>query len=60
RALRSKVLYNIDYNTELRKSHENPAVKMIYEDFLGKPNSHKSHELLHTSYKKRSFYDVKL
>ncbi len=60
RALRSKVLYNIDQNTEFRKSHENPAVKMIYDEFLGKPNSHKSHELLHTHYNKRSFYDDKI
>ncbi len=60
RALRSKVLYNIDHNTEFRKSHENPAIKMIYDEFLGKPSSHKSHELLHTHYNKRSFYDVKI
>ncbi|MBN2877164.1 MAG: iron hydrogenase small subunit [Bacilli bacterium] len=60
RALRSKVLYNIDQNTEFRKSHENPAIKMIYDEFLGKPSSHKSHELLHTHYNKRSFYDVKI
>ena len=59
RKLRSKVLYNIDQNTEFRKSHENPAVKAIYKDFLEKPNSHKAHELLHTHYNKRSFYDVK-
>lgn len=60
RALRSKVLYNIDQNNEFRKSHQNPAVKKIYEEFLGKPNSHKSHELLHTHYNKRSFYDVEI
>ena len=59
RKLRSKVLYNIDQNTEFRKSHENPAVNAIYKDFLEKPNSHKAHELLHTHYNKRSFYDVK-
>lgn len=58
RALRTKVLYNIDHNTQFRKSHENPAIKAIYKDFLGEPNSHKSHELLHTTYNKRSFYDV--
>jgi len=59
RALRTKVLYNIDHNTEFRKSHENPAIKMIYDDFLGKPSSHKAHELLHTVYKERKYYDVK-
>ncbi len=59
RALRAKVLYNMDYNSEFRKSHENPAIKTIYDEFLGKPNSHKAHELLHTHYKKRSFYEEK-
>jgi iron-only hydrogenase group A len=57
RALRAKVLYSIDHNNELRKSHENIAVKKLYEEFLGKPNSHKAHELLHTHYHKRSFYE---
>jgi iron-only hydrogenase group A len=60
RALRAKVLYNMDANMEFRKSHESEAVKKMYEEFLGKPNSHKSHELLHTHYNKRSFYDVKI
>lgn len=59
RALRAKVLYNIDVKAKFRKSHESAAVKEVYEKFLGKPNSHKSHDLLHTNYKKRSFYDVK-
>lgn len=58
RALRAKVLYNIDENTEFRKSHKNPAIKTIYDEFLEKPNSHKAHELLHTTYHKRSFYEV--
>ncbi|MDD3126342.1 MAG: iron hydrogenase small subunit, partial [Candidatus Izemoplasmatales bacterium] len=56
RALRAKVLYNIDANTPFRKSHESEAIKAIYTDFLGEPNSHKAHELLHTSYEKRGFY----
>lgn len=59
RALRAKVLYNMDYNNEFRKSHENPAVKIVYDEFLGKPNSHKAHELLHTNYHERSFYEDK-
>lgn len=46
-------LYMEDKNLPIRKSHENPAIKKIYEDFLGKPLSHKSHELLHTEYVKR-------
>jgi NADP-reducing hydrogenase subunit HndD len=37
----------------LRKSHENPVVKNIYEEYLGHPGSHKAHHILHTSYKKR-------
>ena len=44
---------------ELRKSHESPTVKAIYEEFLGKPLSHKSHELLHTTYTPRSRKTVK-
>ena len=59
RTLRAKVLYNIDVKARFRKSHESEAVKEVYEKFLGKPNSHKSHDLLHTHYKKRSFYDIK-
>ncbi|MGB9620286.1 MAG: iron hydrogenase small subunit, partial [Armatimonadota bacterium] len=37
----------------IRKSHENPAVQKLYEEFLGHPLSHKSHELLHTHYTPR-------
>ena len=43
-----------DEGKELRKSHENPYITKIYEDFLGQPNSHKAHELLHTHYTPRS------
>lgn len=50
---RSKAIYAEDEGKALRKSHENPAIKKLYEEFLGKPNSEKSHELLHTHYKKR-------
>ena len=39
---------------EFRKSHENPNVKKVYEEFLGKPLGEKSHHLLHTKYKDRS------
>ena len=38
---------------ELRKSQDNPAVNRLYEEFLGKPGSHKAHEILHTHYVKR-------
>ncbi len=47
---RMNALYEIDSLKSIRKSHENPYIKKIYEDFLGKPGSHKSHELLHTNY----------
>lgn len=53
RALRAKVLYDLDESMPLRLSHENPAVKELYDTFLGAPNSHKAHELLHTTYVKR-------
>ncbi len=51
--LRASVLYNIDSNMPLRMSHENPAIKELYDTYLGKPNSHKAHEILHTTYVKR-------
>ena len=56
RAERAKALYGEDEGKALRKSHENPEIKQIYADFLGKPNSHKAHELLHTSYEQRDIY----
>ena len=56
RAERAKALYNIDANAPLRQSHENPAVIALYEEYLGKPNSHKAHELLHTHYSKKKVY----
>ncbi len=56
RPLRAKALYDEDASKKLRKSHENPEIKQIYEEYLGKPNGHKSHELLHTTYEKRELY----
>ncbi|MFW5986039.1 MAG: [FeFe] hydrogenase, group A, partial [Halanaerobiales bacterium] len=47
---RMSALYEIDKNKQLRKSHENPMIKKIYEEYLEEPGSHKSHELLHTHY----------
>ncbi|MFZ5900638.1 NADH-dependent [FeFe] hydrogenase, group A6 [Desulforudis sp. DRI-14] len=43
-------LYRVDAAMKYRKSHENPAVDKLYEEFLGKPLGHRSHELLHTRY----------
>jgi NADP-reducing hydrogenase subunit HndD len=56
RTLRASVLYSIDEKLKLRKSHENKMVLKLYKDFLDHPNSHISHDLLHTSYKKRDSY----
>ncbi|MBQ2863826.1 MAG: iron hydrogenase small subunit, partial [Clostridia bacterium] len=53
RAVRASVLYNDDKNEDLRKSHENSAVKKLYEEYFEKPGSHKAHEILHTTYVKR-------
>lgn len=57
RKLRASVLYDIDRKNEIRKSHENPFVQKLYQEFLEKPSSHKAHELLHTHYNKRSPYE---
>jgi len=59
RARRAKVLYNIDSASAFRKSHESEVVKQVYAEFLGEPNSHKSHELLHTHYHHRDTYSQK-
>ena len=50
---RIESLYSEDESKVLRKSHQNPYVKMLYDEFLGEPCSHKAHELLHTSYTDR-------
>lgn len=50
---RAEALYDEDRALPLRKSHENLQVKALYDTFLGKPNSHKAHHLLHTYYTKR-------
>ena len=50
RTERAKALYSEDRNLPIRKSHENPYIKKIYEEFLGEPGSHKAHGLLHTHY----------
>jgi iron only hydrogenase large subunit-like protein len=47
---RITALYEEDAGLPIRKSHENPEVKVLYEDFLHEPLGHKSHELLHTHY----------
>jgi len=51
--LRANAIYEEDECMEIRSSHENPYIKHLYDDFLGEPNSHKAHHLLHTTYTKR-------
>ena len=58
RGKRSSALYSIDEKSIIRKSHENPVVKKIYEEYLGEPGGHKAHELLHTTYVKREKYNL--
>lgn len=50
---RAKALYQEDESLPLRKSHQSPLMKKLYDEFLEKPGSHKAHEILHTSYKKQ-------
>ena len=58
RAKRAEVLYNIDKANPIRKSHENPAIKELYAEYLGEPGSHRAHELLHTTYIKRKVHEI--
>lgn len=56
RNMRINGLYKDDEASVLRKSHENPSIKKLYDEYLGKPLSHKAHELLHTSYSEKKLY----
>ena len=53
RGTRAKALYAEDESKTLRKSHANPAVQRLYEEYFTKPGSHKAHEVLHTTYSKK-------
>ncbi len=59
RTERAKALYSEDAAKTVRKSHKNPEIKRLYDEFLGKPNSHKAHELLHTHYVAREKFPLK-
>ncbi len=50
---RQTAIYTIDKESKIRQSHNNPLIRKLYSDFLGEPLSHKSHELLHTTYRDR-------
>ncbi|HMM05993.1 MAG TPA: NADH-dependent [FeFe] hydrogenase, group A6 [Clostridiales bacterium] len=52
--LRFDAIYQADVNLPVRQSHKNPVIKELYQDFLGEPNSHVAHDLLHTTYRDRS------
>jgi NADH-quinone oxidoreductase subunit G/[NiFe] hydrogenase diaphorase moiety small subunit len=57
RAARAKAIYAEDAAYEVRKSHENPAVIRLYNEFLTDgPNGHTAHHLLHTTYTPRGKY----
>ena len=56
RSKRVAAIYAEDMGLAIRKSHDNPEVKLLYKLFLGEPNSHKAHDLLHTHYKPRKGY----
>jgi iron-only hydrogenase group A len=47
---RSRALYKIDSDKQLRRSHQNPAIQHLYQEFLIEPNGEKAHQLLHTHY----------
>ena len=56
RAIRAAGLYKDDQQLPVRKSHENPDIKAVYDEYFGAPNSHKAHEILHTGYTIRKPY----
>ncbi len=58
RKLRADALYSIDEKSVIRKSHENPVIKQMYEEFLQKPGSEISHKYLHTHYSKKNLYEI--
>lgn len=56
RKIRAQALYEEDELKTIRKSHQNKEIQTLYNEYLEKPNSHKSHELLHTHYKKHDLF----
>ncbi len=59
---RTKTIYDMDKNSKIRNSHDNPEIALIYKDFLGTPMSYLAHELLHTHYesKEKAFKSKKV
>ncbi len=54
---RAKALYSEDERQTVRQSHNNPQIVELYDKFLGAPNTHKAHKLLHTSYAPREGFN---
>ncbi|MDI6601989.1 MAG: NADH-dependent [FeFe] hydrogenase, group A6 [Thermoanaerobacteraceae bacterium] len=59
KALRAKAIYEEDAQKAIRKSHKNPQIIKIYEEFLKEPLSERSHHLLHTEYERKELYSSK-
>ena len=58
RKLRAESLYSIDERSVIRKSHENPILKKIYEEYLKEPGSEEAEKILHTTYHEREKYNI--
>lgn len=56
KGLRAKALYDADKKMKLRKSHESPVIKQIYDEFFDAPGKPRAHKLLHTTYVNRGKY----
>ena len=56
RKQRTSGLYSDDERSQFRCSHQNPFINQVYKEFLGEPNGHKAHELLHTKYVELPLY----
>jgi NADH-quinone oxidoreductase subunit G len=56
RRQRTEGIYTDDEKSTRRCSHQNPFIQQVYKEFLGEPNGHKAHELLHTKYEERPLY----
>ena len=54
---RRAAIYSIDEASVIRKSHENPVMKMLYDEYYEKPGSHKAHKYLHTDYSGKPLYE---
>ncbi len=54
KSLRAKALYDADKKMKIRKSHENPVMKVLYDEFFDAPGKPRAHKMLHTTYQKRN------